>query len=156
MKTKLAVLTSVAALAFGLIGITPAQGQTAQTAGRIKALSKQLNLTQQQKIDLVPIVESEGPKIKKIKGDRSMSPAQKIEAIRAIHAESDPRVKEILTPEQYAKWQTIRQNEIRQAVQQKVAAAADHPDDLRLLRQPFDRRHLGRTRRGAADVLLES
>ncbi len=123
MKIKLVVLTSVAGLAFGLIGITPAQAQTAQTAGRIKTLSKQLNLTQQQKIDLVPIVESEAPKIKKIKGDRNMSPAQKIEAIRAIHAESDPRVKEILTPEQYAKWQTIRQNEVRQAVQQKVAAA---------------------------------
>ncbi len=123
MKIKLAVLTSVAGLAFGLIGISPAQAQNAQTAGRIKTLSKQLNLTQQQKVELVPLVESEAPKIKKIKGDRSMTPAQKIEAIRAIHTENEPRVKAILTPEQYEKWQTIRQNEVRQAVQQKVAAA---------------------------------
>ena len=123
MKIKLAVLTSVAGLAFGLIGISPAHAQNAQTAGRIKTLSKQLNLTQQQKVELVPLVEAEAPKIKKIKGDRSMSPTQKIEAIRAIHAENDPKVKEILTPEQYEKWQTIRQNEVRQAVQQKVAAA---------------------------------
>jgi hypothetical protein len=123
MKTKLAILTSVAALAFGLVGITPAQAQTAQTAARIKTLSKQLNLTQQQKVDLVPIVESERPKIKKIRGDRSMTTAQKIEAIRAIHTENEPRVKAILTPEQYTEWQTIREQEAREAIQKKVAAA---------------------------------
>ena len=44
---------------------------------------------------------------------------QKIQQIRAIHKQTDPQMKAILSPEQYQKLQTIRQQAIRDAVQGK-------------------------------------
>jgi Spy/CpxP family protein refolding chaperone len=42
---------------------------------------------------------------------------QKIQQIRAIHQQTDPQMKAILSPEQYQKLKTIRQQTIRDATQ---------------------------------------
>lgn len=89
---------------------------------KIQELAKQLNLTPRQKIKLMPILEAEAPKIQAIKGDTSLTGLQKLEKIRAIHQETDPQVQQILTPEQYQQLKTIRQDELRKAMQKKQAA----------------------------------
>jgi Spy/CpxP family protein refolding chaperone len=42
---------------------------------------------------------------------------QKAQQLRAIHQQTDPQMKAILTPEQYQKLQAIRQQTIKEATQ---------------------------------------
>jgi len=108
-----------AALCFG-VPLLLAQPSSAQgKAAKLEGISQQLNLTPQQKTKILPILADEGPKVQKIKNDNSLSSMQKIQQIRAIHKQTDPQMKAILSPEQYQKLQTIRQQAIRDAVQGK-------------------------------------
>jgi len=45
---------------------------------------------------------------------------QKIQQLRAIHQQSDPQVKAILSPEQYQKLRQIRARTIREATQSTI------------------------------------
>jgi hypothetical protein len=42
---------------------------------------------------------------------------QKMQQVRAIHQQTDPQMKAILSPEQYQKLQAIRQQAIKDAIQ---------------------------------------
>ncbi len=91
---------------------------SAQTkAAKLQAISQQLNLTPEQKAKILPILADEGPKVQAIKNDNSLSKIQKIQQIRAIHRQTDPQMKAILSPEQYQKLQAIRQQAIKDAIQ---------------------------------------
>jgi Spy/CpxP family protein refolding chaperone len=90
----------------------------AQTkAAKLQAISQQLSLTPEQKAKVLPILADEAPKVQAIKNDNSVSNMQKIQQIKAIHRQTDPQMKAILSPEQYQKLQTIRQQTIREATQ---------------------------------------
>ena len=108
-----------AALCFG-IPLLLAQPSFAQgKAAKLEAISQQLNLTPQQKAKILPILADEGPKVAAIKNNNSLSKIQKIQQIKAIHQQTAPQMKAILSPEQYQKLQGIRQQAIRDAVQSK-------------------------------------
>ena len=95
-----------------LIAQTPVQ--------KLQRLSQVLNLSAQQKGEMLPILEQEGPKLEAIKNNPDLTPAQKAMQLRAIHQQTDPQVKTILSPQQYQEWKTIRQHEIEQAIQRKA------------------------------------
>jgi protein CpxP len=117
MKKNLNLIS--AALCFGMI-ITLAATSHAQKAGAIskaEAIAQQLNLTPEQKVKILPILRDEAPKVQAIKNDNSLSKIQKVQQIRAIHQQTDPQMKAILTPAQYEKLKTIRQQAIREATQ---------------------------------------
>jgi len=105
------------ALCFGtFVLVTPTS--FAQTkAAKLQAISQQLNLTPEQKAKVLPILADEGPKVQKIKNDNSLTKMQKMQQIKAIHQQTDPQMKAILSPAQYQKLQAIRQQAIRDAVQ---------------------------------------
>jgi len=84
---------------------------------KAQAIAQQLNLTPQQKEKVLPILADEVPKVNAIKNDNSLSKMQKMQQLRAIHQQTDPQMKGILTPEQYQKLKAIRQQTIRDAVQ---------------------------------------
>jgi hypothetical protein len=42
-----------------------------------------------------------------------------MEQLKAVHDETDPQVKEILNPDQYQTLQTIRRQEIQQAIRNR-------------------------------------
>jgi|SRR5215472_2906774 len=117
-------ITRYAAVALLLaLMATAAPSLHAQAAGqaeKLAALAKQLNLTPQQKQQLMPILEADAPKIEAIKNNTSLGPMQKMEQLKAIHAQSDPQIKSILNPQQYEQLQQIRQQEIRQAMEKKM------------------------------------
>ncbi len=46
---------------------------------------------------------------------------QKMRQLRAVHAESAPQLQKILSPAQYQQLQTIRQQEIKEAIEKKRA-----------------------------------
>jgi periplasmic protein CpxP/Spy len=91
--------------------------QKGAAMSKAQAIAQQLNLTPQQKEKILPILADEVPKVQAIKNDNSLSKIQKIQKLRAIHQQTDPQMKAILTPEQYQKLQTIRQQAIRGATQ---------------------------------------
>jgi Spy/CpxP family protein refolding chaperone len=94
-----------------------AYAQKGSAIAKAEAISQQLNLTPQQKIKILPILRDEIPKIQAIKNDNSLGKIQKVQRIRAIHQQTDPQMKAILSPDQYQKLRTIRQQAIREATQ---------------------------------------
>jgi Spy/CpxP family protein refolding chaperone len=94
---------------------------TAQKMDKLEALTKQLNLTPEQKMKLLPILKADAPKLQAIKDDTSLTGMQKLEKIRAIREQSNPQVEKILTPQQYQQLQDIRREEIMKMMQQKRA-----------------------------------
>jgi len=84
---------------------------------KAQAIAQQLNLTPQQKEKILPILAAEVPKVNAIKNDSSLSRMQKMEQVRAIHQQTDPQMKSILTPEQYEKLKQIRLQAVKDAAQ---------------------------------------
>ena len=110
------VISALVMATFALL--TPASfGQKGGAMSKAQAIAQQLDLTPQQKEKILPILVDEAPKVSAIKNDNSLSKMQKMQQIRAIHQQTDPQMKAILTPEQYQKLRTIRQQAIRDAVQ---------------------------------------
>jgi periplasmic protein CpxP/Spy len=108
---SIAMLASLAATSFG---------QKAGAMSKAQAIAQQLNLTPQQKEKVLPILIAEGPKVQAIKNDNSLSKIQKIQQLRAVHQQTDPQMKAILSPEQYQKLRAIRQQAIREATESRM------------------------------------
>jgi hypothetical protein len=116
MKNHTLVISAVSIAMLALL----AQISFAQKAGamsKAQAMAQQLNLTPQQKEKVLPILAAEVPKVQAIKSDNSLSKMQKMQQLRAIHQQSDPQMKAILSPEQYQKLKQIRLQTIREATQ---------------------------------------
>ena len=106
-----------AALFFGTF-VLMAPTSFAQTkAAKLQAISQQLSLTPEQKAKVLPILADEGPKVQAIKNNNSLSKIQKIQQIKAIHQQTDPQMKAILSPDQYQKLQGIRRQALKDATQ---------------------------------------
>ena len=84
---------------------------------KAQAIAQQLNLTPQQKEKILPILAAEVPKVDAIKKDNSLSRVQKMQQVRAIHQQTDPQMKAILSPEQYQKLKAIRLQAVKDAQQ---------------------------------------
>jgi Spy/CpxP family protein refolding chaperone len=106
-----------AALCFGAFVLSAPTSSAQNKAAKLQAVAKQLDLTPQQKVKILPILADEGPKVEAIKNDNSLSKIQKVQQIRVIHRQTDPQMKAILSPAQYQKLQAIRQQAIKDAVQ---------------------------------------
>jgi hypothetical protein len=110
------VISAISIAIFALLAST-SLAQKAGAMSKAQAIAQQLNLTPQQKEKILPILADEVPKVNAIKNDNSLTNIQKMEGIRAIHQQTDPQMKAILSPEQYQKLRTIRQQAIREATQ---------------------------------------
>ena len=106
-----------ATVCMGMFVLLAPTSSAESQAAKLEAISQQLNLTPQQKAKILPILADEGPKVRAIKSNNSLSSMQKIQQIKAIHRQTDPQMKAILSPEQYQKLQGIRQQTIREATQ---------------------------------------
>jgi len=107
---------------FVLVILAPAlPGQTEDKMARVQALAQQLQLTPEQKVKVLPILEQEAPKLEAVKNNTSLSGLQKMKQIRAIHAETAPELQKILSPAQYQKLQAIREERIKEAMEKKRA-----------------------------------
>ena len=122
----IAVLGLSACLLIAPCAVPRAQGQGNGTAAerldKLEELSKQLNLTPEQKRKLIPILKEEAPKLEEIKKDTSLTNFQKLQKIRELHEKTNPQVQAILTQQQFEQLQTIRKEEIQKMVQAKRAA----------------------------------
>jgi periplasmic protein CpxP/Spy len=108
-----------AALCFGTFAFVATTSSAQTKTAKLEAIAQQLNLTPQQKAKILPILADEAPKVQAIKNDNSLSKIQKIQHLKAVHQQTDPQMKAILSPEQYQKLQAIRQQTIREATQSR-------------------------------------
>ena len=117
MKNRIYLLTAALCSATFLLLASTSYAQKSGGVSKIEAISQQLDLTPQQKLKMLPILREEAPKVDAIKNDNSLSRIQKVQQIRAIHQQTDPQIKAILSQEQYQKLKAIRQQTIREATQ---------------------------------------
>jgi hypothetical protein len=115
MKHRVVPFAALATFSLvSLSALVPAAKAQEAPAEKLQKLSQVLALTPQQKSQLAPIVEAEAPKIQAIQKDPNLSGKEKMKQLKAIHTQSDPLVKSILSPTQYKQWEDIRKDEIEQ------------------------------------------
>jgi Spy/CpxP family protein refolding chaperone len=100
-------------------GTMGSQPNKSEVAAKLQTMSAELQLTPAQKQQILPILKEEAPKLQALKADTSLPPLQKAMKMRQIGEDTDSKLKPILTPEQYQKWQQMRAQE-RQQMMQKM------------------------------------
>ena len=86
---------------------------------KLEKMSTQLNLTPAQKKEMAPIMMDEASKMKAIKANASLGPLQKAMQMKQLGTDMDAKVKPILTPDQYQKFEQMRAQE-REEMMQKM------------------------------------
>jgi Spy/CpxP family protein refolding chaperone len=72
----------------------------------MESLAHALNLTDAQKAQVQPIMAEEYKKMRALHSDTSLSPDDRRAKMKEIRDETSAQLQSILTPEQYAKWQS--------------------------------------------------
>jgi hypothetical protein len=72
-------------------------------------MNSELNLTPDQKTKVTALMENEARKRQELRADTTLSREQKREKGQTMMADQEKKLKEILTPDQFQKWQKIRQ-----------------------------------------------
>jgi Spy/CpxP family protein refolding chaperone len=79
-----------------------------QAEDRLRRMSKELNLTEDQKEKLKPILEDEVQQMKTAQADTSLTSQQRRKKMRGIHKTFEPQVQAVLTPEQRDKLKSMK------------------------------------------------
>ncbi len=92
----------------------PPAGERGPGMGRgseewLKRLTEELKLTEAQKQKVEAHQKAQMEQMAKLRQDTSLTQEQRREKMRALREENDKKMKEILTTEQYEKWQKLRQ-----------------------------------------------
>jgi len=119
MKRHTHLVIPVLSLAIFALLAPTSFAQKGAAMSRAQAIAQQLSLTPQQKEKVLPILAAEAPKVQAIKNDNSLSKLQKVQQVKAIHQQTDPQMKAILSPEQYEKLKQIRLQAIKNSTQGK-------------------------------------
>ena len=117
MKRHTHLVIPVLSLAIFALLAPTSFAQKGAAMSRAQAIAQQLSLTPQQKEKVLPILAAEAPKVQAIKSDNSLSKPQKVQQLKAIHQQTDPQMKAILSPEQYEKLKQIRLQAIKDSTQ---------------------------------------
>jgi len=89
-----------------------AAGDTAAAAkvqAKLQTLSSELNLTDEQKAQIKPILQDEVQQLKSVKDDASLSPDQKKAKVAEIRQSHKSQMSSILTPDQQKKLDSIKE-----------------------------------------------
>ena len=80
----------------------------AKVQEKLQHISTELNLTDDQKTQLKPMLQSEVQELQAVKNDTSLSPDQKEAKAKAIHQSFKSQISNVLTPEQQKKWASMK------------------------------------------------
>ena len=75
----------------------------------LQMLSEKLNLTDDQKAKLKPILQDQMQQMKAVHEDSSLSPEQKRSKAKSIHESFHDQINAVLTPEQQTKFKEMQQ-----------------------------------------------
>jgi protein CpxP len=118
MNRKSHVFTLMFVLLLALTGVRLA-AQTDSTSAadpevrakvqqRLQHISSELNLTDDQKQKIQPILQSEFQQAKAVKDDTSLSPDQKKAKMQDIQDSAKSQIGPVLTPDQRTKWAAMK------------------------------------------------
>src|SRR6266702_1851912 len=119
-KLCCSTLTIFAVLATGLLlaGQTNAAPQTSPQGheamgatspeAHLQMLSEKLNLTEDQKAKLKPILQDQAQQMKAMRDDTSLTPEQKSAKKKIIHETTHDQINSVLTPEQQEKFKEMK------------------------------------------------
>lgn len=79
-----------------------------QHVNRLEWLSKELNLTDEQKAKIKPILADEGKQMRTVHEDTSLSQQQKRGKLMQLHETTDSQINDVLTPEQQKKFAELK------------------------------------------------
>jgi Spy/CpxP family protein refolding chaperone len=101
----------------------PSSPSTAPSSGQAQANEENpLNLTEDQKAKLRPIIMEENQQMEALRNDTSMTQEQKIAKANQIRADASPKIKAVLTPEQLEKLAELQRERSSQQQQQSQPA----------------------------------
>ncbi len=120
MKKRI-LIRVVLSLTIGIVGfqqlVTAAEKaetttpQTEQRAAairsRLREVAEKLGLSDEQKAKIKPILQSEVEKIRELRQNDALSREEKLKKFQSLREEITPKLKSILTAEQFEKWQKI-------------------------------------------------
>lgn len=79
-----------------------------QHQSRLEWMSKELNLTDDQKDKIKPILDDEASKMKSVHDDTSLSQDQKRDKMKELRENTDSQINPILTPDQQKKYEDLK------------------------------------------------
>lgn len=82
-----------------------------QHQSRLEYMSKELNLTDDQKAKIKPVLEDEMSKMKSVRDDTSLSQDQKRDKMKDIRENTDSQITGVLTPDQQKKYEDMKARE---------------------------------------------
>ena|SRR5215831_8159558 len=82
----------------------------AKVQAKLQKLSNELNLTDDQKAQLKPVLQGEVQQLKSVHSDASLSDEQKGAKMKEIHEGAKSQINSILTPEQQQKLAAIKED----------------------------------------------
>jgi Spy/CpxP family protein refolding chaperone len=104
--TTLMALAVCAALAFGPRAF--AKGSHSHADKMLAKLSKQLNLTDDQKVKIKPILEDQDSQLSALKTDKTLTKQQRHDRTAEIRNDTQEKITPILTPDQQQKWEAMK------------------------------------------------
>ena len=94
---------------------------------RLKMLTEKLDLTDDQKARLKPILEDESTQMKTLHDDTSLAPEDKRAKMKGLHESSTEKINAVLTPDQQSKWKQMKQEMMEKHKEEmKGQGQADH------------------------------
>lgn len=119
MRKRLCVLVFVAVFAVGLAWAGQ-QGQKMDVAGHVAKLKTELNLTDQQAEKVKAVFEDLHQRKMALKGQSTDQKTPEVqEQYKKLMEEQDTRLKEILTPEQFTKYQQLNAQHTKEHAHKK-------------------------------------
>jgi hypothetical protein len=85
---------------------TPGAGMRGRTPS-FDTIVTTLNLTDDQKTKVKPVIDALNQKISGLRADASLTPQDRRTKMVALRTDTDTKLKTILTPDQFAKWQKL-------------------------------------------------
>ncbi|HWY55658.1 MAG TPA: hypothetical protein VNZ03_14420 [Terriglobales bacterium] len=125
-NSRWSILTILMLLAAGLTLAQPSQESQAPTPDKrtgmqrgesvdqhLQMLSEKLNLTDDQKEKLKPILQDQMQQMKAVREGGSLSEEQKRAKMKSIHESLHDQINAVLTPEQQSKFKQMRQEQMQ-------------------------------------------
>jgi len=120
------ILTILVLLAAGLTFAQPSQESQAPTPDKhagmhheesadqhLQMLSEKLNLTDDQKAKVKPVLQDQMQQMKAVREDSSLSEEQKRTKMKSIHESMHEQINSVLTPEQQVKFKQMKQEQMQ-------------------------------------------
>jgi len=104
-----------------------------------------LGLTEEQKEQIVPMLQAELKQLGALKKNASLSAVQKVEQLRKLGASFDEKIRPLLNAEQQHKFEAMREQMRKKLIEKMTAEAAGKVEqDLDELKQELERAWYGR------------